>query len=58
MVNEYKEEELRRETLNIEVSKCNTSTMQILTWSPGWGLIRETWSYPRRNRAQIASSLP
>ncbi len=33
-------------------------TAEVLTWSPGWGLIRETWSYPRRNRAQIASSLP
>ncbi len=29
-----------------------------LTWSPGCGLIRETWSYPRRKRARIASSLP
>lgn len=33
-------------------------TAEVLTWSPGWGLIKETWSYPRRNRAQIASSLP
>lgn len=31
MVNEYKMEELRRQTLNNEVSKCNTSTMQVLT---------------------------
>lgn len=30
----------------------------IPTWSPGWGLMRDTWSYLRRNRAHRASSFP
>lgn len=34
------------------------SSRWLLTWSPGWGRIKETWSYPRRNSAQIASSFP